>query len=54
MEILKSEQYINEKLNIQPVSKNRLSDWNNDRLENLKEPQVDKLAMDFIRDYNLK
>lgn len=47
MEILKSEQYIGEKLNIQPVSKNRLAEWTN-------EPAVGDNVKKFIEDHNLK
>ena len=47
MEILKSEQYIGEKLNIQPVSKNRLAEWTN-------ESSVGDNVKKFIEDHNLK
>ena len=46
MEILKSEQYISEKLNIKPVSKDRLA-------ELFKEPEVDDKTKQFIKDNNL-
>lgn len=46
MEILKSEQYISEKLNIKPVSKDRLA-------ELFKEPEVDNKTKRFIKDNNL-
>ena len=46
MEILKSEQYISEKLNIKPVSKDRLDSF-------LKEPEVDDKTRQFIEDNNL-
>lgn len=46
MEILKSEQYISEKLNIKPVSKNRLGSFE-------KEPEVDDKTKQFIKDNNL-
>ena len=46
MEILKSEQYISEKLNIQPVSKDRLA-------ELCKEPEFDDKTKQFIEDSNL-
>jgi len=45
MEILKSEQYISEKLNIKPVSK--------DRLDSFKESEVDDKTRQFIEDNNL-
>ena len=45
MKILKSEQYINEKLNIKPVSK--------DRLDSFKESEVDDKTRRFIEDNNL-
>ena len=45
MEILKSEQYISEKLNIKPVSK--------DRLDSVKEPLTDSETRRFIEDNNL-
>ena len=45
MEILKSEQYISEKLNIKPVSK--------DMLDSFKEPEVDDKTKQFIEDNNL-
>ena len=47
MEILKSEQYVGEKLNIKPVTKERLSDF-------FKEPNVDEKVREFIDEYNLK
>ena len=47
MKILKSEQYINEKLNIQPVSKERLADFS-------KKPIVDKTIAKFIKENKLK
>ena len=46
MEILNSEQYISEKLNIKPVSKDRLA-------ELCKEPEVDDKTRQFIEDNNL-
>ena len=46
MEILKSEQYISEKLNIKPVSTDRLAKW-------VKEPEVDDETRQFIEDNNL-
>ena len=46
MEILKSEQYINEKLDIKPVSKDRLDSF-------LKEPEVDDETKRFIKDNSL-
>ena len=46
MKILKSEQYISEKLNIQPVSKDRL-------VELCKEPEFDDKTKQFIEDGNL-
>ena len=45
MKILKTEQYINEKLTIQPVTKDRLSDY--------KKPSVDEETIRFIKDNNL-
>ena len=45
MEILNSEQYISEKLNIKPVSK--------DRLDSFKESEVDDKTRQFIEDNNL-
>jgi len=45
MEILKSEQYISEKLNITPVTK--------DRLDSVKEPLTDSETRRFIEDNNL-
>ena len=46
MEILKSEQYVGEKLNIKPVSKDRLA-------ELCKEPEVDDKTRQFIENNNL-
>jgi len=46
MEILKSEQYISEKLTIQPVTKDRLSKMK-------EEPSADEKARQFIEDNNL-
>ena len=45
MQILKTEQYINEKLAIQPVTKDMLSDY--------KKPSVDETTSKFIEDNNL-
>ena len=45
MKILNSDNYINEKLTIQPVTKDRLSDY--------KKPSVDGKARKFIEDNNL-
>ena len=45
MEILKSKQYINEKLNIKPVTKDRLAEF-------CKEPEVDDKTKQFIEDNN--
>jgi len=45
MKILDSNEYINEKLNIQPVTKDRLSDY--------KKPSVDKETIRFIEEKNL-
>ena len=45
MEILNSERYISEKLNIKPVSK--------DRLDSFKESEVDDKTKQFIKDNNL-
>ena len=47
MRILVSNEYINEKLNIQPVTKDRLSKMK-------EEPSVDENARKFIEDNNLK
>lgn len=47
MEMAKFMQYVGEKLNIEPVSKERLSDF-------FKEPNVDEKARELIDDYNLK
>ena len=47
MEILKSDKYISEKLNIKPVSKERLADFS-------KEPIVDKKVAKFIEENELK
>ena len=44
MRILKSDTYINEKLNIKPVTRERLDD--------LKDPDVDDYIKDFIRETN--
>ena len=46
MEILNSEQYISEKLNIKPVSKDRLA-------ELCKEPEVDDKTKQFIKNNSL-
>ena len=45
MKILDSNEYINEKLAIQPVTKDRLSDY--------KKPSVDEVTIRFIKDNNL-
>lgn len=45
MKILNSNQYINEKLNIKPVTRERLADF--------KEPEVDDNIKKFIKDNNL-
>ena len=46
MEILNSEQYIGEKLNIKPISKDRLAEFD-------KKPEVDESVKDFIKKFSL-